>query len=194
MAAAATLNPPFRFSMVEADLYRGGWPKPRNIPFLQRIKIKTVISLTPEPPIFPPEVQVIHFKIDKKALPLTSQKVTQILGLLGDSTLAPVYVHCLDGALTTSLFCMCLRKQLGMYYLYLFKLILIVLMRKSLSKQLKIARWHIHYSSSLISIRKQLDMILYCKRSTSVSSHDEIIIKSTTCVPLHTKQHSYTNH
>lgn len=32
------LIPPFRFSMVEETLFRGGYPKPRNKRFLKRYK------------------------------------------------------------------------------------------------------------------------------------------------------------
>lgn len=56
------LTPPFRFGTVainpiESDtdpsaqqhLYRGAYPKARNRPFLSRLNLKTILSLTPKP-------------------------------------------------------------------------------------------------------------------------------------------------
>jgi tyrosine-protein phosphatase OCA6 len=41
---------PLRFSAIEIDLYRGAYPVLRNFRFLRCLQIKTIISLTPEPP------------------------------------------------------------------------------------------------------------------------------------------------
>lgn len=54
----STLDPPYRFALLAASasafdppcaLYRGALPKPRNVPFLDRLKIATIVSLTPSP-------------------------------------------------------------------------------------------------------------------------------------------------
>ncbi len=37
-SAALLLLPPFRFSHVEAGLYRSGYPQPRNYPFLRQVR------------------------------------------------------------------------------------------------------------------------------------------------------------
>jgi len=44
-------TPPLRFAMVEdhPPLYRGSYPLPKNLPFLQRLRLKTILSITPEP-------------------------------------------------------------------------------------------------------------------------------------------------
>jgi len=44
-----TVIPPLRFSIVEPYLYRGSYPRPLNFPFLEDLKLKTILSLTPEP-------------------------------------------------------------------------------------------------------------------------------------------------
>lgn len=41
---------PLRFSTVEIGLYRGAYPVIKNFRFLRCLQIKTMISLTPEPP------------------------------------------------------------------------------------------------------------------------------------------------
>lgn len=38
------LIPPFRFTIVEENLFRGGYPKPRNIRFLKRYSALTLTS------------------------------------------------------------------------------------------------------------------------------------------------------
>lgn len=104
--------PPFRFSMVEDGLFRGGYPLERNLDFL---KVKTIISLTPEPLTEHNRFHLIWIKVDKPKynIPLTFPKIVQILTLLLDSSLYPIYLHCLDGSFVTSIVIMCLRKIQG---------------------------------------------------------------------------------
>ncbi|KAJ5072004.1 tyrosine-protein phosphatase oca1-related [Anaeramoeba ignava] len=42
------LIPPINFGMVEDDLYRSGFPNELNFPFLEKLALKTIISLGPE--------------------------------------------------------------------------------------------------------------------------------------------------
>jgi tyrosine-protein phosphatase OCA6 len=42
--------PPFRFAIVEDGVYRGAYPTLKNCPHLKSLKLKTIISLIPEPP------------------------------------------------------------------------------------------------------------------------------------------------
>jgi hypothetical protein len=44
------LVPPLRYGVVNPSVYRGGYPTLRNFRFLSRLRLKTIISLTPEPP------------------------------------------------------------------------------------------------------------------------------------------------
>jgi tyrosine-protein phosphatase OCA6 len=42
---------PFRFAIVEdhPPIYRGSYPLPKNLRFLERLRLKTIVSITPEP-------------------------------------------------------------------------------------------------------------------------------------------------
>ncbi len=42
--------PPINFGMVEEDLYRSGQPNVLNFPFLEKLKLKTIIYLAPDDP------------------------------------------------------------------------------------------------------------------------------------------------
>lgn len=46
-----TDTPPLRYGIVEdhPPLYRGSYPHSKNLNFLQRLRLKTILSLTPEP-------------------------------------------------------------------------------------------------------------------------------------------------
>lgn len=114
------LFPPYRFAYVEETLLRGAYPRPINAPFLRTLKLSTVISLTPEPlsrdTELGPATALVHIKVDKPkddAIPLSFPKVFQILSLLIDPRAQPLYIHCLDGTVVTSLVIMCLRKLQG---------------------------------------------------------------------------------
>ena len=43
------LIPPFRFSTIERDLYRGAFPCENNFIYLKRLKLRTLVSLVPQP-------------------------------------------------------------------------------------------------------------------------------------------------
>jgi hypothetical protein len=107
--------PTYRFSQVEVDLFRGGYPKERNIGFLKRLQLKTILSLTPNPIDLLQQVNCIHIKIDKpkENIPISFQKMNQILQIVLDNNAYPLYIHCLDGQLITSIVLMCLRKLMG---------------------------------------------------------------------------------
>jgi hypothetical protein len=110
-----TLNPPYRFGYVETHILRGSYPKSRNIPFLSGLGLNTLLSLTPEPISLETDSSfknVIHVKIEKpkESIPLTFSKVFQILAILTDTHLHPIYVHCLDGSTVTSIIIMAFRK------------------------------------------------------------------------------------
>ncbi|KAG5360344.1 putative tyrosine-protein phosphatase OCA6 [Yarrowia sp. B02] len=40
---------PLRFGTVQPNLYRGSYPRKQNLRFLQRLRLKTIVSLTPKP-------------------------------------------------------------------------------------------------------------------------------------------------
>lgn len=113
------MNPPFRYALVEDGLHRGAYPKDRNLPFLKSLSLVSILSLCPNAiPLndFATEnnIKLIHLKIDKvkedSVVPLSYSKVAYILSLLIDSSLQPLYIHCLDGTIVTGLVIGCLRK------------------------------------------------------------------------------------
>ncbi|CAO3633493.1 unnamed protein product [Mucor hiemalis] len=118
--ALPNLIPPFRFTIVEENLFRGGYPKPRNKRFLKRLKLKTILSLIPDK-LMPEmqqfceenDIQVLHLTVDKMKednIPLTYNKTLMALQLMINPANHPLYIHCLDGADVTGLVVACLRK------------------------------------------------------------------------------------
>jgi tyrosine-protein phosphatase OCA6 len=71
-----TVTPPFRFGIVEdhPPLYRGCYPLQKNLRFLERLRLKTIVSITPEPLgediatwCSAQGVRMMHLKIEKHA-------------------------------------------------------------------------------------------------------------------------------
>ncbi|KAF9362931.1 hypothetical protein BGX34_005209 [Mortierella sp. NVP85] len=113
------LIPPFRFGTVEPDVYRGAYPKQRNLRFLKRLKLRTVLSLIPDTPdevfqVFCAHhgIRSIHLPVDKVKdnVPLTYNRAVEALQIIINQENLPIYVHCLDGASVTGLVICCLRK------------------------------------------------------------------------------------
>ncbi|KAJ2725622.1 protein-tyrosine-phosphatase [Coemansia sp. Benny D115] len=113
------LIPPHRFERVQNQLYRGGYPKPRNFRFLRRQKLKTILSLVPGDQDthlsdFCRESHIERITIPVKSpnenVTVTDPIVSQCLELMTDPAKLPLYVHCLDGSNVTGVVLMCLRK------------------------------------------------------------------------------------
>lgn len=111
--------PPFRFAMVENGVFRGAYPTLRNFPFLKRMKIKTILSLTPEEATFDLKefakaekvqlryIQAERHKGDPQLLP---SDLNDALHLITNAEMHPIYIHCLDGRHVIGLVVMALRK------------------------------------------------------------------------------------
>lgn len=121
------LVPPLRFGCIQENLYRGGYPRKVNFPFLESLNLKTIISLTPEPidsttdvnlDAFAKEhsIRLVHIecaqsgKGKKRGVPMGYTAVLTALDLVIHNKHAPVYIHCLNGGQVTSLIVACLRK------------------------------------------------------------------------------------
>lgn len=119
--------PPLRFGCIQEDLYRGGYPRKVNFSFLVSLKIKTIISLTPDPIDLDSDpglytfsesqgIQLVHIecaqsgKGKKRGVPMGYTAVLQALDLIIHKQHAPVFIHCLNGGQVTSLIVACLRK------------------------------------------------------------------------------------
>lgn len=113
------LIPPYRFLRVESSLFRGAYPTLRNLRFLRRLQLRTIVSFTPEPPTADlvrfceaTEVALIHVPspTSRSSLADLQAPIAQILNLLVDANNLPLYLHCLDGRKDTSLIVLLLRR------------------------------------------------------------------------------------
>lgn len=130
-AGAAVLNPPLRYSVIQPNLYRGSYPRPRNQRFLEGLGLKTILSITPEPlgtnveedqwiVDFAKEqgVDLVHVQSGdssakskkKRGVPLEYEVVKTACEYMINADMAPLYVHCVNGAHVTCLVVGCLRK------------------------------------------------------------------------------------
>lgn len=127
MSSSGQLVPPLRFNIVQPELYRGGYPRKVNFPFLESLNIKTIISLTPEPITYETDPQLYSFakkngiklihiecaqsgKGKKRGVPMGYSTILEALRYMIHQEYAPIYVHCLNGGQVTSLVIACLRK------------------------------------------------------------------------------------
>ena len=118
--SAPALIPPFRFSTVQHQLYRGSYPTLKNFRFLKRLAIKTIVSVIPEPATcdlaeFCASEKIVnyHFSAEKFTsdnVTVSPSMVSQIVQLLIKQENLPLYIHCLDGANVTGIIIMILRK------------------------------------------------------------------------------------
>eukprot|EP01112_Ceratiomyxa_fruticulosa_P015405 TRINITY_DN4523_c0_g1_i2.p1 TRINITY_DN4523_c0_g1~~TRINITY_DN4523_c0_g1_i2.p1 ORF type:complete len:279 (+),score=58.81 TRINITY_DN4523_c0_g1_i2:233-1069(+) len=117
--SAPKLIPPFRFAIVEEGFYRGAYPTEHNGRFLRRLKLKTIVSLTPKKPEKVLEdyceregITIYHMNVAKfkDDVTLSSSQIVQILQIIIAPENMPLYIHCLDGANVTGIVIMCLRK------------------------------------------------------------------------------------
>ncbi|KAF1318951.1 putative protein tyrosine phosphatase, partial [Globisporangium splendens] len=118
--SAPALIPPFRFSNVQQGLYRGSYPTLKNFRFLNRLGLKTVISVIPEPPTsdlaeFCAAEKIVNYhfyaeKFTSDNVTVSPTTVSQILQIVIKQENLPVYLHCLDGANVTGIIIMVLRK------------------------------------------------------------------------------------
>jgi len=100
-------------------MFRGAYPTKRNFRFLRRLKLKTIVSVTPEPPkrdllefCEREGVVNLHFHVEKfsDAVTISSSRVAHILEIMVQIDRHPLFLHCLDGAHVTGHIVMCLRK------------------------------------------------------------------------------------
>jgi hypothetical protein len=114
------LVPPFRFGVVEDRVYRGAYPVLHNFNFLRRLKLRTILSLTPESATYDLRafataeniglkyIQTEKFKGD--SVSLLPPEISDALHAIVNVDLHPIYVHCLDGRHVVGTVIMALRK------------------------------------------------------------------------------------
>jgi tyrosine-protein phosphatase OCA6 len=113
------LVPPFNYALVEEGLHRGAYPTLKNFRFLRRLRLSTIISLTPEEPnvdlvefCTAEDISLKHISVEKfqESVTITAPMIAKVINLLVSTASLPVYIHCLDGANNTSLVIAVLRK------------------------------------------------------------------------------------
>ncbi|KAJ1617749.1 protein-tyrosine phosphatase, partial [Pavlovales sp. CCMP2436] len=112
------LVPPLRFAAVDESVYRGAYPTLANYRFLRRLQLRTVVSLLPEHADkdleeFCAHEQIAHrFYPTEKSEPagLSVAAVAEVVKLMMLEENLPIYVHCMDGFVTTGAVVMCMRK------------------------------------------------------------------------------------
>lgn len=125
---------PLHFNTVQPNLYRGSYPREINFPFLRTLQLKNIVSLTPDPlndtiQMFCKEnnIKMLHIECNKKSkkpkdptekkvkrkkkpVPIDYDVVIKTIMFLVDRRNYPVYIHCENGDLITSLVIACLRR------------------------------------------------------------------------------------
>ncbi|KAF3917520.1 hypothetical protein ABW21_db0209691 [Orbilia brochopaga] len=111
---------PKNFSMVWPGVYRSSFPAESNFPYLQMLKLKTILTLIPEK--YPEtnvefmrsnEIQHIQIGIAANKEPFVEvplDKITQAVSIILDKRNHPILIHCNKGKHRTGCIVGCLRK------------------------------------------------------------------------------------
>ncbi|KAL1304700.1 hypothetical protein AAFC00_003650 [Neodothiora populina] len=113
--------PPLNFGAVDdASIYRSGYPKPENFSFLQGLKLKTILTLVPEPLSaeylsFVHENGIRHVQIHIPAnkdgiINITQKRMCMALSVVLERKNHPLLIHCNRGKHRTGCVVACLRK------------------------------------------------------------------------------------
>lgn len=126
-----SLVTPLHYNTVQINLYRGSYPREINMSFLKTLRLKCILSLTPEPlnkemtnfcrennivmkhimcNEKPPNDKTKKVKRKKKPVPIEYDVVIECIKFVVDKRNYPIYMHCQNGELTSSLVVACLRK------------------------------------------------------------------------------------
>lgn len=120
MPLAAPVIPPFRFAAVEQGLYRSAYPTIKNFRFLSRLRLRCILSLTPEQPV--PELlqfcvdnscECLHLQVPMAtgdALTLEPPVALHVLQIIVNSNHSPCLMHDVDGGAVVSAAILCLRR------------------------------------------------------------------------------------
>jgi tyrosine-protein phosphatase SIW14 len=114
---------PENFAVVEAGVYRSSFPRTKNITFLKRLSLKTIISLVPEDyPVAMAEfyekcgTRLISYGLEGNKAPFKEINHADVklvlLDILNESN-RPLLIHCNKGKHRTGSVVGCLRKLRG---------------------------------------------------------------------------------
>jgi tyrosine-protein phosphatase SIW14 len=116
--------PPANYGAVlPGIIYRSSYPEKKNHEFIKDLKIKSILTLVPEP--ISPEYQAfmdeagiqhfqVHIKANKGEVRVESCEMSRALRLILDRTNHPILVHCNKGKHRTGCTIACLRRITGM--------------------------------------------------------------------------------
>ncbi|KAM0868257.1 hypothetical protein ACQ4PT_041436 [Festuca glaucescens] len=114
------LVPPLNFAMVDHGVYRSGFPDASNLPFLESLRLRSVLYLCPEP--YPEAnqeflrargIRLFQFGIDGSKEPFVNipeDRIREALKVVLDTRNHPVLIHCKRGKHRTGCVVGCLRK------------------------------------------------------------------------------------
>ncbi|TVU10907.1 hypothetical protein EJB05_44462, partial [Eragrostis curvula] len=114
------LVPPLNFAMVDHGVYRSGFPDVSNLPFLEALRLRSVLCLCPEP--YPENnleflrahgIRLFQFGIDGSKEPFVNipeDRIREALKVILDVRNHPVLIHCKRGKHRTGCVVGCLRK------------------------------------------------------------------------------------
>ncbi|KAJ4988230.1 tyrosine phosphatase [Stagonosporopsis vannaccii] len=116
--------PPLNYgAVVPGSIYRCSYPQPENYEFIKDLKIKSILTLVPEP--IAPEYQnfmdsagVQHFRVhiraNKGEVRVDSCEMQRALRLIMDRTNHPIMIHCNKGKHRTGCTVACFRRICGL--------------------------------------------------------------------------------
>ncbi|KAH7125285.1 tyrosine phosphatase family-domain-containing protein [Dendryphion nanum] len=115
--------PPINFgAVVEQSIYRSGYPQPENFGFLKSLKLKSILTLVPEPispeySRFMDEHNIQHFRVhipaNKGQVKIGACEMTQALKIVLDRSNHPLLIHCNKGKHRTGCVVGCFRRVQG---------------------------------------------------------------------------------
>lgn len=116
--------PPLNYgAVIPGSIYRCSYPQPENYEFIKDLKIKSILTLVPEP--IAPEYQhfmdsagVQHFRVhiraNKGEVRVDSCEMQRALRLVMDRTNHPIMIHCNKGKHRTGCTVACFRRICGL--------------------------------------------------------------------------------
>eukprot|EP01104_Vermistella_antarctica_P006585 TRINITY_DN17295_c0_g1_i1.p1 TRINITY_DN17295_c0_g1~~TRINITY_DN17295_c0_g1_i1.p1 ORF type:complete len:185 (-),score=30.93 TRINITY_DN17295_c0_g1_i1:141-695(-) len=129
-APLSILIPPLNFAMVSPGVYRSGYPNQKNLPFLAKLGLKSVLYLCPEDYskanlefMEKNNIQLLNFGMTGNKEPfnfIPAKKVGEALVALLDTRNHPILIHCNKGKHRTGCVVGCLRKVQSWSLTYIF--------------------------------------------------------------------------
>ncbi|KAF2625347.1 hypothetical protein BU25DRAFT_432971 [Macroventuria anomochaeta] len=116
--------PPLNYgAVIPGSIYRCSYPEPANYGFIKDLKIKSILTLVPEPiapeyQSFMDEAGIQHFRVhiraNKGEVRIDSCEMQRALRLIMDRTNHPIMIHCNKGKHRTGCTVACFRRICGL--------------------------------------------------------------------------------